>query len=80
MVGKRLGKGWEKVGKRLGINQLKIIIVIFTNKEITIDELSTELDISTTAIENNIKKLKKAELLKRVGGKKEGTWKIENLK
>jgi len=71
-----LGADWEKVGSKLGVNQLKIIIVMSAKKEITIKELSSELEISTTAIENNIKKLKEAKLLKRIGGDKEGTWEI----
>ena len=74
---KWLGKGWEKVGKRLGINQLKIIIVISENNLITIGKLAFKLDISTTAIEKNIKKLRDENLLIRVGGRKEGNWEIK---
>jgi ATP-dependent DNA helicase RecG len=71
-----LGKGWEKVGKRLGITQLKIIIVLSSNKEYTIDELSQEIGISTTAIENGLRKLKDEGILKRHGGRKEGSWEV----
>lgn len=71
-----LGESWENVGRMLGVNQLKIIIIMSANKEITIKELSTELDLSTTAIENNIRKLKEAEIIKRIGSDKEGYWEI----
>ena len=70
---------WEKVGRKLGVNQLKIIIVISAKKGVTIRELASELDISTTAVENNIKKLKDLSILKRIGSAKEGYWEIKNI-
>jgi len=41
---------------------------------ITISDLSTQIEISTTAIDKNIKKLKELNILKRVGSDKEGNW------
>ncbi len=76
----RLGKGWEKVGKRLGKmnqSQQKICQEIHRNEKITIDKLSEKIGISTTAIEKNISKLKENGILKRVGGRKEGHWELQ---
>lgn len=82
-VGEKLGKGWEKVGNKLGKkgeemnqNQKMICVEIFRNKNITIQELSNKLGISTTAIENNIRKLKERGVLSRKGGRKAGHWEI----
>ena len=46
------------------------------NPTITISGLSERIGIGTTAIENNIKKLKEKELLERVGSRKDGQWKV----
>ena len=43
---------------------------------ISIPQLSTKIDISTTAIENNIKYLKENHYIKRIGGTKDGSWVI----
>lgn len=64
------------MGEKLGENEIKILESISSNPHITIKQLSKELQISTTAVENNIKKLKKKNLLKRVGPPKGGHWEI----
>ena len=46
------------------------------NEYVTIKILSKKLGLSTTAIENNVKKLKNKRLLSRVGGDKGGSWKL----
>ncbi len=66
----------EKLGEKLGENQKKILNLVKEDRFITIPELSRGLKISTTAIENNIVKLKKRGLLRRVGPAKGGHWKI----
>ena len=71
-----LGESWEKVGRKLGVTPLKLVLVMSVKKDITIRELASELDVSTTTIENNIKKLKDAKVLKRLGSDKEGSWEI----
>jgi ATP-dependent DNA helicase RecG len=48
------------------------IDIIKQNKFVTIPELSKSLKISTTAIENNLAKLKQRKILKRVGPDKGG--------
>ncbi|MEA3458615.1 MAG: putative DNA binding domain-containing protein, partial [Candidatus Thermoplasmatota archaeon] len=53
--GEKVGR---KLGEKLGENEEKILKIILNNKFVTISELSKSLDISTTAIEKNIAKLK----------------------
>jgi len=59
----RTKKVTEKVPKRLGIklgeNEIKILELMRDNKYITTKELSEHIKISTTAVDNNISKLKK---------------------
>ena len=47
-------------------------------KDITIRELSEAINISTTAVENNIKKLQEKGLLERVGSDKGGHWEVKS--
>ena len=65
-----------KLGVKLGVNEKKIFDAIQDNPRITILEMSDHVSISTTAIENNIKKLKKKHIIKRVGSDKNGHWEI----
>ena len=69
-------RGGERLGERLGENEIKIISAIKENANITTTELSRLVGISTTATENNIAKLKKKGILKRVGPDKGGYWEI----
>ena len=66
----------EKLGENLNKNQRYIIEMISKNPNTTINELSRKIEISTTAIENNIKKLREKGLLKRIGSDKGGYWQI----
>ncbi len=72
-VGEKLG---ERLGEKLGESQLKIFELVNKNKFVTIPELSKELNISTTAVENNMAKLKEKGLLKRIGSAKGGHWEV----
>ncbi len=65
-----------KLGVKLGVNQVRIIKQINENKYITADKLSKILSISTTAVENNLKKLKNMNYIRRVGSDKSGYWEI----
>ena len=67
----------EKLGEKLGENELAIVKEISNDPNITIAELSQRVEISTTAIENNITKLKEKGILKRVGPDKGGYWEID---
>ncbi|MFA6759715.1 MAG: winged helix-turn-helix transcriptional regulator [Sulfuricurvum sp.] len=77
---KKLGDG---LGEKLGETQLKltknrelIIEEIAKNSSITIAELSKILNLSTTAIENNLKYLKDNNIIKRVGSDSSGSWEV----
>ncbi len=69
---------WEeklkKYEKLFTANQLTIIHNMKKNPEITIPELSAIVGISTTAIENNIRKLKESNIIRREGSDKDGLW------
>ncbi|UCE74009.1 MAG: winged helix-turn-helix domain-containing protein [Methanomassiliicoccales archaeon] len=66
----------EKLGERLGENQKRILQLMKADPHITIPKLAEKIGISTTSVENNITKLKKKGLLRRVGPAKGGHWEI----
>jgi len=68
----------EKVGSNLTENQLKILLLIEENPKIIKKKMAEILNISTTAIDKNIAKLKKQGKLKRIGPDKGGYWEIIN--
>ena len=72
----RTKKVGEKLGVKLGENEIKILKLMEDNKYITTKELSEHIKISTTAVDNNISKLKKKGILKRIGSDKGGYWKV----
>ena len=72
-VGSKVG---GKVGGKVSGNQIKILLQMKENPYITKEQLSKILKISTTAIDNNIAKLKKAGKLKRIGPDKNGYWEV----
>jgi ATP-dependent DNA helicase RecG len=72
-VGKRVG---EKVGKSLTKNQRLIIKSMVGNPNISAKDLSDIIGISKRKIEENISKLKKKELIKRIGSPRGGHWEI----
>ncbi|GHT57045.1 hypothetical protein FACS18945_0340 [Bacteroidia bacterium] len=74
----KLGVNDRKLGVKLGVNQSKIIDIIQSNSNVTIVEIAQLLNISTTATENNIKKLKSLGILSREGADKNGHWIINN--
>jgi len=73
------GSKEKKLGEKLGENQNKILESIIKNKFVTIPELSRMLGISTTAVENNLAKLKTKKILKRIGPDKGGHWEIVDI-
>lgn len=72
-VGKKVG---EEVGKSLTKNQRLIIKSMVENPNISAKDLSDIIGISKRKIEENISKLKKKELIKRIGSPKGGYWEI----
>ncbi len=65
-----------KLGIKLGINQQLILKEIEKNPFITAAEIAYKINISKTAVENNLAKLKELGILQRVGARKNGYWKI----
>jgi len=73
----RAGEKWgEKWGEKLTENQKRILSLIDSNKFISIVKIAKHLNLGTTAVENNIAKLKESGLLKRIGPAKGGQWEI----
>ena len=68
-LGGRLG---EELGVKLGENEEKILRLIIADKFATIDFIAKSVGISTTAVENNLVKLKEKGVLRRVGPDKGG--------
>ncbi|WP_080941543.1 winged helix-turn-helix domain-containing protein [Methanosarcina barkeri] len=66
----------EKLGEKLGVNELAIVKEISKDPKTTISQLSQIVEINTTAIENNITKLKEKGILKRIGPDKGGYWEV----
>jgi ATP-dependent DNA helicase RecG len=66
----------SKVGSKLTNNQEKILNLMIKNPHIIKEEIINNLDIGKTAVDNNISKLKKLGLLKRVGSDKSGHWEV----
>jgi Fic family protein len=72
-VGKKVG---TKVGVNLTENQKLIINYMLENPKISAKNLSELVGISSRKIEENISKLKKENIIKRVGANKGGHWEI----
>lgn len=67
-----IAKVGEKVGENLTGNQKQMIAAIQANPNISVQELSIVIGISSRKIEANIAKLKQKNLLKRIGAAKAG--------
>jgi len=80
-LGEKVGESGEKVGRKWGDNfsrsEVKILDAIAANPHITINELSDQVGVGTTAVENNLKKLKSKGMIERVGSARGGTWWIK---
>ncbi len=62
--------------KELAESQIQILNMIEANNSITKKERADRIGIGTTAIDKHISKLKKMKIIERMGGRKEGYWKI----
>jgi predicted transcriptional regulator len=58
------------------ITQLSIIEEITNNRNITIKEIAEKIDVTERTIKYNIKKLKEAGVIKRVGSNIGGYWQV----
>lgn len=66
----------ERLVEGLVENQQKILALVRDKPHISKREMSERIGISSTAIDKNIKTLKKKGLLKRIGPAKGGYWKV----
>ena len=66
----------DKVDDKITINQQKIINLIIENPYIIREEISQKVGISVTSVSNNLKKLIKKGIIKRIGANKNGYWKL----
>ena len=57
-------------------NSFIILMLLAMDATITAEEISALIDISERAVFSNLDKLKSANLIERVGGRKEGYWRI----
>ena len=67
----------SKVEKSSEKSSEKILEMIEKSPRITINQLSEHLNISTRYVEKIISELKKEKRLIRVGGRKDGEWRIQ---
>lgn len=72
-VEKRSG---QELSERLTFNQIKIIELIVDNPAITIPEMADKLELGTTTVGNNLRKLQDLKIIKRIGSRKTGAWKL----
>ncbi|MDP2717209.1 MAG: ATP-binding protein [Candidatus Micrarchaeota archaeon] len=70
----------NQVPEKVTENQAKILTAITRNPKITIPELSSIVAISERKIKENISKLKKKNLLARIGPDKGGHWQVTGEK
>ncbi len=73
MVGEKVG---QKVGEKITQNQEKILAAIKKDPTVSAQILSEKVGISARKIEENIAKLKKRGILKRIGPDKGGHWEV----
>ncbi len=77
LLGDKVGsKLVDKVGSKLVENQLKIVLFILEDEKITKNRISKILNISNTAVDKNVLKLKNLSIIKRVGPDKGGHWEV----
>jgi predicted HTH transcriptional regulator len=71
-----IGKKFLVNNKKFPVTGLEILSLIEKNPNITIIELSKQLNISDRTVKNNLNKFKNAGIISRVGSDKTGSWKI----
>ncbi|HQI71407.1 MAG TPA: hypothetical protein PLT47_11690 [Bacteroidales bacterium] len=71
-----VGKDGKTVGKELNQKLIKIIEMLTIKPETTINDTANQTGISKRAVERGLLKLKKLELIERIGGRKTGSWKV----
>ena len=66
----------DKVPNSISDNMTKILIEIRNDKHVSLNELAHTIGISKRKILDNINKLKKMGMIKRIGNNKSGYWQI----
>ena len=56
--------------------QNKILNLIKHNNSLTYDEISNQLNISSSTVKRKIKEMKELDIIIRINGKRDGYWKI----
>ncbi len=65
----------DQLGNQLGNTKGRILVEMKSNPEVSGAQLAEILEISTTAVERNIKQLRDDGLIKRIGGTR-GHWEV----
>lgn len=73
---KQIDASRQIISKPLSDAQIRIIKAIRNNGNITINGICIETMLSDTAVYNNLKKLQNQNIIKRVGSRKNGYWKV----
>jgi ATP-dependent DNA helicase RecG len=71
---RRRGASGEVLGERLGENEERTLVLLAEDDTRSIPEIAEVIGFSTTAVENNIGKLKRKGLLVREGPARGGRW------
>ena len=73
---KSVGKELKKRRERTGKTSEAILKNCRNKKDITILELAKKIGVTERSVQRNIQKLQSLKLLQRIGGRKEGVWKV----
>jgi ATP-dependent DNA helicase RecG len=66
----------KRLGEKLGETERRIMAILSKDSRATITNIASRLEISTTAVEKQLAKLKRQKLLKRIGPAKGGRWEV----
>jgi len=77
MLRDKYGINAEKIRDKYGISAEEIIAQIDLDSEITVEEIAKKIGKSQSTVEKTIKKLRYAGIMKRIGSRKTGRWKIQ---
>jgi len=66
----------NKVGEKWGETEKKILSLIASDKFMSISVIAKKLGIGTTAVENNLKKLKEKDAIAHIGSARSGEWRV----
>ena len=76
---KTRGKDWGLKDEDLVVLRLtsnRVVVAMRENPKITREELATQLNVTLRGIEWQVAKLQKDKVIRRVGGRKFGSWEV----